>query len=251
MPHRPAHTGAVVTFNGRRMSLAKFNRLQTGRRPANPMSNPPTAQPATQPASQPPAIDPAKFESDFWGSCCNTYDEETKHFVYADLMGIPRIQGGPRLDEWGFDTRGKSILDIGGGPVSMLLKGVGLKGGIVVDPLSFPAWVQDRYESKRIVYITSKAEMLWDNPIQREPYDECWIYNVLQHVDDPALIIRSARRDAKLIRLFEWIDIPAYPGHPQMLTKEKLEGWLGGTGKTEYLARSGCHGRCFYGVWGA
>jgi hypothetical protein len=30
-----------------------------------------------------------EFEKAYWGDCCNTFDEEGKHFVYAKLMGIP------------------------------------------------------------------------------------------------------------------------------------------------------------------
>ena len=200
-----------------------------------------------------PATNDLKFESDFWGSCCNTFQEEQKQLVYAQLMGIRWVTGGPKLDEWGFDTKGLSILDIGGGPVSMLLKGVGLKSGIVVDPLTFPEWVIDRYWSKNITYLDEKAERMFEIAPRyarwKEGFDECWIYNVLQHVDDPALVIRNARSAAKLIRIFEWIDIPAYGGHPQELTKDKLEEWLGGKGETQYLSRDGCQGRCFYGVF--
>ena len=214
-------------FNGRRMSAAKFNRLQ-----------------------RKPKMNDLKFESDFWGSCCNTFQEEQKQLVYAQLMGIKWVTGGPKLDEWGFDTKGLSILDIGGGPVSMLLKGVGLESGTILDPLSFPNWVRQRYESKNIDLVTDKGENLDRMFIVDEvAFDECWIYNVLQHVDDPALIIRNARSAAKLIRIFEWIDIPAYGGHPQELTKDKLEEWLGAPGQTQYLSRDGCHGRCFYGAF--
>ena len=229
MPYRPRHKGAVVNYGGRKMSVKKFNRLHG--------------------AKSHPRMNDLKFESDFWGSCCNTFDEERKQFVYADLMGIKRVTGGPRLDEWGFDTKGKRILDIGGGPVSMLLKGVGLISGIVVDPLVFPDWVTTRYDSKNIELLQAKGEDLFDHTWIPEDFDEVWIYNVLQHVDDPVQVIANAKKAGKLIRIFEWIDIPAYPGHPQMLTKERLEEWLGGKGDTQYLSREGCQGRCFYGVF--
>ena len=33
-------------------------------------------------------IDDYEFEKDYWGDCCNTFDEDQKHYVYARLMGL-------------------------------------------------------------------------------------------------------------------------------------------------------------------
>jgi len=82
------------------------------------------------------------FESEYWGDCCNTYDEDQKHYVYAQYMGLDR-QG------YSFNVHGKSIIDIGGGPTSMLLKTTNLKKGLVVDPLLYPEWTYARYAAKK------------------------------------------------------------------------------------------------------
>ena len=29
-----------------------------------------------------------KYEKDWWGDCCNTYNEEIKQFYYATIMGL-------------------------------------------------------------------------------------------------------------------------------------------------------------------
>ena len=55
------------------------------------------------------------FESEYWGDCCNTYDEDQKHYVYAKYMGLMAVG-------YSFSMSGKSVVDIGGGPTSMLLK---------------------------------------------------------------------------------------------------------------------------------
>jgi hypothetical protein len=81
------------------------------------------------------------------------------------------------------------------------------------------------------------------------PFDEVWIYNCLQHTIDPEKILANARASAKIIRIFEWIDEPISIGHPQLLTQEKLDKWLGGVGKVEDINQQGCHGRCYYGVF--
>ncbi len=181
-----------------------------------------------------------EFESAFWGNCCNTYGEETKQFVYAKRMGL-ELSGDWR-SSFNIDMRGATVVDIGGGPVSLLLKCLNVEG-TVCDPLSYPAWVTHRYEAANINHTHMRGEDLrLDND-----YDEIWIYNVLQHVDDPAQIIKNAHKAGSLIRLFEWIDFPPHPGHPHMLTEEFLTKALGSEGQTEYLNEYGCVGRCFYG----
>lgn len=176
----------------------------------------------------------ADFELSYWGNCCNTIDEEIKQLVYADLMGLRRTH-------YSFDVEGKSILDIGGGPASLLLKTINLRTGKVVDPLSYPQWTIQRYSLNNIEYCQSRGE-----DAVELGWDEVWIYNCLQHADDPELIIKNALRAGSLLRLFEWIDIPPHPGHPHELTKEKLNDWIGCNGSVKDLAGSGCYGRCYY-----
>lgn len=177
-----------------------------------------------------------EFEMAYWGDCCNTFDEEQKQFVYSRFLGLKRIH-------YSFDVEGKAILDIGGGPVSLLLKAVNLKKGKVVDPLPYPKWTIARYAEKNIEYCQLGGE-----EITETGWDEVWIYNCLQHVDDPALIINNALKAGKLLRIFEWIDIPPHPGHPHELTREKLDNWLGTRGDTVTLAEGGCYGRAYYAV---
>ena len=126
----------------------------------------------------------------------------------------------------------------------MLLKCGHVSGSVVVDPLGYPDWVIDRYAEKGIQYVQSRGED-WEG----EGFDEVWIYNCLQHTDDPEKIIKNALKAAPVLRIFEWIDFPPHPGHPQELKKEKLESWIGQTGGTCTLAESGCFGNAFYGVF--
>jgi hypothetical protein len=181
------------------------------------------------------------FEKDFWGNCTNTFSEDQKHYCYAKHMGLEQTW-------FGFDVRGKRILDIGGGPTSMLLKCYNLKEGKVCDPIDYPSWTKDRYKSKNISVAVQRGE---DVQEEHEGWDEVWIYNVLQHTDDPELIITNAKRAAPVLRIFEWIDIPAHEGHPHMLTQASLEKWIGrGTGETKVFdGQLGCLGNAFYGCF--
>jgi hypothetical protein len=82
-----------------------------------------------------------------------------------------------------------------------------------------------------------------------EGFDEAWIYNCLQHTDDPELIIQNALKSAKTLRIFEWIDVPAHDGHPIELTKKKLDAWIGKDGQTIRLAESGCFGKAYFNTY--
>lgn len=167
-----------------------------------------------------------EFEKNWWGGCCNTFAEDSKHYYYAKYMGLTSY--------WQyFNTQGKSILDIGGGPTSMLLKGRGLKKGKVVDPIEYPAWTKERYALANI-----EVEVKPGEEVNETGWDEVWIYNCLQHVVDPELIIQNAKRAAPVLRIFEWVNIPPHEGHPHELTKKNLDKWIGQEGTEEYVHQS-------------
>ena len=176
------------------------------------------------------------FESEYWGDCCNTFDEDQKHYVYARYMGLHQVG-------YGFSMCGKSVIDIGGGPTSILLKCKGLGRAMVVDPLEYPQWTYARYGEHGVECLIMRGE-----DVIEEGFDEAWIYNCLQHTDDPERIIKNALRAAKTLRIFEWVDIPPHDGHPVELSKQKLDEWIGKEGNTIMLSESGCYGRAYYNV---
>lgn len=185
------------------------------------------------------------WELNWWGTCGNTFGEETKQLLYAEKMGLQKVA----TDEsaYNYNVDGARILDIGGGPVSLLLKCLCLREGWVVDPLldKWPKWVTDRYLEAGIIPVSMKAEDLADTP----EVDEVWIYNVLEHTDDPERVIRNAQRLGKLIRIFEWINTPPAPGHPHTFTEAVLNEWLHGEGKVERFSRGRVYGDGYYGIF--
>ncbi len=155
-------------------------------------------------------------------------------------MGLP-------FHFYDFDVNNASILDVGGGPSSMLLKCYHLARGKVIDPLAaqWPDWVKARYTCGNIA-----IEALTGEDMDESDWDEVWVYNCLQHVQDPARILDNCKRAAKTIRLFEWIDTPVYDGHPHQLTQSFFQSILGQGGKVEEFNDRGCHGLAFSGVFG-
>lgn len=175
------------------------------------------------------------FERGWWGTCVNTYGEETKQIAYARVMGLdagPWQAGNP----WPiYNVAGAQILDVGGGPVSMLLKCSHLgRGSVVVDPCRYPKWTAQRYREHRVALEVATAEDYLEAHTGRR-FDEAWIYNVLQHTIDPEAIIAGMRRVARRIRVFEWVETEAYRGHPHTLHVADLQAWCGGEGTSLLL----------------
>ncbi len=188
--------------------------------------------------------DEQNWERDWWGNCCNTLHEEWKQLAYFKRLGLVETKNSKW--KYAFDMQGKSVLDIGGGPCSFLLRCVNVRG-TVVDPLLFlyPDWIISRYTFAGIGYIPTKGE----NITAIQPVDEVWIYNVLQHVENPEKVIENAKLSGKLIRFFDWIDAGVHPGHPHNLTEEKLNLWLGGKGTVEDMNENDAFGRAYYGIF--
>ena len=111
------------------------------------------------------------------------------------------------------DVSSKSVLDIGCGPFSLLQR-IKARVAFALDPIDYGP-LEEAYARQGITRLIIKGEDLGDN---YGTFDEAWIYNCLQHVEDPDKILRNAIAVSSCVRLFEWINLPPCPGHPQMLT---------------------------------
>lgn len=168
-------------------------------------------------------------EADYWGNCLGmrAWGEFTKQEMYGREMGV--------FDDYGdghgeLNMRGKSIMDVGGGPVSMTLRCYNAGRLIVVDPCEWPASVLRRYKAYGIKFIQEAGERLNAQPAL-DKHDEVWVYNVLQHTQDPRAVMYNAMDRVKpggVLRIFEWLNIPADKCHPHVLTAEWLLNTLAG-----------------------
>ena len=182
------------------------------------------------------------FERDWWGNCANTVWEDVKQMNLAKYLGLKIVPNA--YTNFRIPLSGQSVLDIGGGPSSILLKCENVSG-TVIDPCNYPEWVGMRYKEAGINYHRIKGE---DIPINLE-YDEVWIYNVLQHTQDPKCFVEKALAVSGIIRVFEWVEIGTNDGHPHSFTKEILEGYFKGEGKVVNLNSGGLYGKAFYGIF--
>lgn len=184
-----------------------------------------------------------QWEAAWWGDCTLTFGEEAKQLTYAHRMGLTNT---PFEGKWPcYDLDGRSVIDLGGGPVSMLLKTRNATHRTVVDPCPYPAWVEERYREAGIWLSRQNAEDYWEARL----YDEVWIYNVLQHVLDPARVIHTALEHGRLLRIFEWVNTGIDEGHPHTLTQQQLEEWIGAPGTVEHVNENGAVGTAFHGAF--
>jgi len=154
--------------------------------------------------------------------------------MYVGYMKLNQFAGGSRSHS--FNLRGMSVIDIGGGPVSLLLRCENFSRAAVVDPCDYPKWVADRYKLANIEYTKKPAE---DISYDKE-FDEAWIYNVLQHVRDPVKVARSAVVSARKVRVFEPLEVGVHKGHPHNLTVDALDEAFGREGLVqEYGGKPG------------
>lgn len=180
------------------------------------------------------------WEKKWWKDCSNTYSEQVLQDMYARYMKLDQL-AGPRCS---FNLGGKSVVDIGGGPVSLLLRCENFSKAVVVDPCTFPDWVAERYKLAGITLVKQPAE---DISFSKE-FDEAWIYNCLQHVRDPERVIQNAIASAHKIRVFEPLEIGTHPGHPHNLSQDVLDGAFGRQGLVD--ERGGNPGEiCYFGVF--
>ena len=164
------------------------------------------------------------YEKAWHNSCINSYQEESKQIEYAKRMGLNyRVSPEGRPE---FDFQGKSVIDVGGGPYSILLKAINVKKPTVVDPLDIPQWCKDRYKVAGITFINKMAEEYCEGH-----YDAGIVYNCLQHVSNAKLIIENMRKMCDLIYIHEWLDTPISEGHIQTITEAQLNEWLEGKGQ--------------------
>lgn len=119
------------------------------------------------------------------------------------------------------ELSGKSVLDIGCGPVSYVarMQIPGLREG--VDPLNYPLWVYENYSVQQF-----KVHILpFEQFALTHSYDVVVCYNALQHFQDLRLVGTRCwdvlRKGGRVIAA-EYLDIPSDPGHIHVLTEESL-----------------------------
>jgi glycosyltransferase involved in cell wall biosynthesis len=207
---------------------------------------PPEPVVTPEPSKEAVWIEAQDWERSWWGLERNPRwaEEELKQETYARLMGLVN-------EEYGDHVR---VLDVGCGPVSMMSRFKTAMGSRGVDPLAVSDETRERYAGYGIEFLNVKAEDMPEDKI----FDEAWCYNVLQHVEDPDKILAKMARMAKVVRIFEWIEMGICPGHMHNLTEAMFQPyfptgewnrriWNVGTLSGD-LSKGECNGK-YFAMW--
>ena len=168
-----------------------------------------------------------EWERQWHSDCVNSYQEETKQISYCQRMGIIPEGINGRYPVYNF--RNQSVIDIGGGPYSILLKGINMVNPTVVDPCNYPFWVKERYKSVGITFIQEKGEDYLEGH-----YNIGLLYNCLQHTENPEQIIKNIRAMCDVLYIHEWLDTPISDGHIQTIRESDMNKWLDSKGMVGY-----------------
>jgi hypothetical protein len=148
---------------------------------------------------------------------------------YFDYVGINSQVGG------------KIIAEIGPADIPGLYFCQGTENSFVVEPMP----------SKILPTLGIKVRKTKAERVDYSKVDEVWLFNVLQHVEDPYKIVEKAKK-AKVVRWFEPVDQGTDACHLHNLNHEIFIYWFGFS--KCYFAKPNVEAfhtaPCSYGVYG-
>ena len=142
------------------------------------------------------------------------------------------------------DLNNKTILEIGPARVSALLYCNNYGPSFIVEPTKYDD-TEHLYINKDITFIRDLYEDC-ESPI----VDEIWLFNVLQHIQDPDLFIDKCKKSAKTIKFFEPINTPIETHHPHSFTFDDYVKYFGNSVKLYKGSTEKFHtADCVYGIY--
>lgn len=142
-----------------------------------------------------------------------------------------------------FDQWGKVIAEIGCGPYPATLFCEHVLP-FLYEPLRFA----------ELKHATEDPTVRW----YREPFEdaplveveEVWLFNCLQHVRDPEVVIAKAKETAPIVRFFEPVDYPTCTYHPHTFSQDDFTRWFGDSVQRYTDRLPGFFDSdCCYGTW--
>jgi len=140
-----------------------------------------------------------QMEERAWHDQIKSYEYGFQHYK----EGYPTLFGYVGLDT---DLGGKSVIEIGSADFPVLKYCTNLGSCYIIEPMQSPYLERDL--DSHIVLIKDIAE-----EVQFPYVHEIWMFNLLQHVLDPDLIIKKSKKAANVIRFFEPVNCPTSNVH--------------------------------------
>ena len=190
--------------------------------------------------------DAIKEEAIYWDRFMSEISTFKFQDIYMRELGIFSDYSGIYGETGDLDFKQKKILDVGGGTASILLRANGgptrdsdakyswgssgknktMSDGVVIDPVNIPPYAKQRYEHFGINFINDKAENVGKYYNVYSYFDECIIYNCLQHVEDPIKILDNVCKISKKIRISEPINVETDSLHLHTFTTYYFEKYF-------------------------
>lgn len=166
----------------------------------------------------------------------NSYEHYKKAYeYYFKYLGMDK------------DLDGRSVVEIGPGRIAGLLFCKNYGNSYVLEPTEYDGIAHLYAHKPNLTRIGRRAED-WVFP----NVDEVWLFNVLQHVQDPDILIAKCKEASKVIRFFEPVDLPTNLEHPFTFSVEDFRRYFGDC-VNEYEAGQGIEGfhgaKCAYGTY--
>lgn len=139
------------------------------------------------------------------------------------------------------DLKGKEVAEVGPADFPALMTCYNRENSFIVEPM--PSEILQTFN---IFVFQELAE-----DVDFSECDEVWLFNVLQHVVNPALIVENVKQ-AKVVRFFEPINYGVDECHLHNLTLDMFYDWFGD--KVQYYEKNNKavnfhQWECAYGVW--
>ena len=119
------------------------------------------------------------------------------------------------------NQKGKSIIEIGCADIPALYFCSDYNQSYIIEPMP-SAILTELIQDKQIILFSDPSEEL-----EFPKVDEIWLFNVLQHVIDPDVIINKAKESASVIRFFEPINCVMDICHLHYFTLDYFIGHFG------------------------
>lgn len=143
------------------------------------------------------------------------------------------------------DQKGKTIIEIGPADFPALMFCYAFEG-LVIEPM----------ESEYLKHICERLGIGRSfMPVEESSHlpecDEIWLFNVMQHVIDPAKFVDACKTATKCIRFFEPIDQYVCEHHPHTFSMQDFIAWYGFETVNIYDERlpGFFDDKCAYGTW--
>jgi len=175
-----------------------------------------------------------KLEYEYHLNDVRNFDDAYARYFdsYRQLFGLVGLS---------FALHGKSVVEIGAGPYPALSYCKQHAYSYIVDPLYYDSY-----------YVMLQGSLCYSKSLYMSMmYNEAWIFNCLQQVQDPDYIINWAKIHCAAVRFFEPIDLPVNDIHLHSFDLDYFKDRFGGVNlyePKEYVKNF--HSvKCAYGVW--